>query len=43
VRGRGLIKEDGQRFRVRRSSMTSPEIDALELDRVVAHSQVESW
>jgi phenylpropionate dioxygenase-like ring-hydroxylating dioxygenase large terminal subunit len=38
VRGRGLIEEDGQRFRVHRSSMTSPEIHALELDRVFAHS-----
>ncbi|WP_226369823.1 aromatic ring-hydroxylating oxygenase subunit alpha [Pseudonocardia oceani] len=36
--GGGLVEEEGHRFRVHRSSMTSPEIHALELERVFAHS-----
>lgn len=36
--GGGLVEEEGHRFRVHRSSMTSPEIHALELERIFAHS-----
>ena len=36
--GGGLIEEERHRFRVHRSSMTSPEIYALELERVFSHS-----
>ncbi|GAA3239275.1 aromatic-ring-hydroxylating dioxygenase subunit alpha [Pseudonocardia petroleophila] len=36
--GGGLVEEEEHRFRVHRSSMTSPEIHALELERVFAHS-----
>ncbi|MCF7550885.1 SRPBCC family protein [Pseudonocardia sp. WMMC193] len=36
--GGGLVEEEAHRFRVHRSTMTSPEIHALELKRVFAHS-----
>ncbi|WP_214368736.1 aromatic ring-hydroxylating oxygenase subunit alpha [Pseudonocardia sp. H11422] len=38
VTGTALVEEDRHRFRVHRSTMTSPEVYQLELDRVFGHS-----